>query len=100
MAVSAQIAFNTITKFIDENGGNYQRWYVGITADPETCLFKEHNVSKSEKWVYSPCANDSDARNTGAALLDLGCNGNLGAVDNKGTWVYAFLKSSRTNPRS
>ena len=98
MAVSAQAAFRTLTEYIDENGGNYQRWYAGRSSDPETRLFGEHNVSKTEKWVYSPCANEADAGNVKMALLDLGCDGKPGSGENTGTWVYAFLKSSRTNP--
>jgi hypothetical protein len=99
MAVSAQKAFNNITKFIDENGGNYQRWYAGVTSDPETSLFKVHHVAESEKWVYSPCANGTDSRNVKMALLDLGCDGDPGDGDNTASRVYVFLKSSRTNPK-
>jgi len=99
MALSAQVAFDTITKFIDENGGNYQRWYTGIASDPKRMLFKEHNVPQSDKWVYSPCANEADSRNVEAALLELGCDGIPHNGDQKGTWVYAFLKSGQTKPK-
>jgi len=99
MAVSAQKAFDTLTNFIDENGGNYRHWYVGITSDPETRLFKEHGVSELEKWVYSPCTTDADSRNVEMALLNLGCDGHPSDGDNAASWVYAFLKSSRTNPK-
>jgi len=98
--LSAQQAFNEITKFIDENGGNYSHWYTGITSDPKTRLFREHNVTETDegKYIYRPCISDLDARNVQETLLKLGCYGNPGGRDRSTTFVYAYLQSTQTNP--
>lgn len=40
-----------ITEFIEEHGGDYQDWYVGITNNPERRL-DEHNVDMDDAESY------------------------------------------------
>jgi hypothetical protein len=99
MAMSAQQAFDKIKAHIDKIGKPYSSWYVGITADPEARLFKDHNVSReNDAWTYQNCHTNEDARNVESLLLSFGCDGGSGGGDNTSTYVYAYLKTTNTKP--
>jgi len=99
MAFSEQQAYSKIKAYIDKQAKSYRSWYAGIASDARERLFKEHNVlEKSDYWIYRQCSNDQSARNVEDALLKLGCDGAPGGGDESTTFVYAYLKSSNTNP--
>jgi len=99
MAIPAEQAYNEIKAYIDKQGKPYQSWYAGIAFDAQERLFRDHNVSeKGDLWIYKRCPNDQDARSVEEALLKLGCDGETGGGDESTTYIYAYLKSSNTNP--
>jgi hypothetical protein len=99
MVIPAQQAYNEIKAYIDKADKPYRDWYVGIASDPRKRLFLEHNVSeKSDLWIFRRCTTAQAARNVEEALLKLGCDGGIGGGDESTTSVYAYLKSSNTNP--
>jgi len=99
MTIPAQQAYDEIKAYIDKRDRPYSSWYAGIASDARKRLFQEHNVSeKDDPWIYHQCKNDQSARNVEEALLKLGCDGDTGGGDESTTYVYAYLKSSGTNP--
>jgi hypothetical protein len=102
MAMTAQQAFDKIKAHIDKWSRPYSSWYVGITADPEARLFKDHNVSKeNDVWIYQNCHTNEDAINVESSLLSYGCDGGSGGSgggDTTSTYVYAYLKAAHTKP--
>ena len=99
MAISAQQAYNEIKAYIDKSGEPYRSWYVGIASSPRNRLFEDHNVSEENgRWIYRTCSTDKDARAVEEALLKLDCDGDVGGGDESTTAVYAYVKTSNTNP--
>jgi hypothetical protein len=97
-AIPAQQAYDEIKSFMDKHN-NYPKWYSGIASNPRERLFEEHNVSeKSDWWIYRECSSAQSARNVEEALLKLGCDGGPGGGDESSVHVYAYKKSSGTNP--
>jgi len=99
MATPEEQAYSKIKTYIDKQGKLYQSWYAGIASNARERLFQDHNVlEKGDLWVYDQCPNDKGARSVEAALLKLGCDGETGGGDESTTYIYAYLKSSNTNP--
>ncbi len=99
MAKTAQQAYDKIVAHIKEQGGPFSKWYCGITSDIEDRLYGDHNVPRVKYWLITiDCANEDDARTVEKALLKLGCDGGSGGGDKDTIWVYAYLKTSITNP--
>ena len=97
--VSAQQVFDDIVAYIKTQGGPAQNWYAGIATDAEERLFSDHNVSKKNGWwIYLPCKNSTNARNVEKALLEYGCVGGGGGGNSTTKKVYAYLKTSSTEP--
>jgi hypothetical protein len=98
MAKSAQQVYDEIKSFIDSHN-NYPTWCSGIASNPRERLFQDHNVSeKSDYWIYRQCQSEQSARNVEEALLKLGCDGGTGGGDESTVYVYAYRKSTNTNP--
>ena len=53
-----------ITKYMEEFGGYYSDWYVGIASSPKERLFDAHNVEKDggNGWIYLEADTESIAR--------------------------------------
>lgn len=79
-------------------GGLYHDWYVGITSNPKQRLFNDHGVNEKYVWIHSPADTNQAARAVEEYLLSLGCDGGSGGGDNSSTVVYAYKKTSYTNP--
>lgn len=89
-----------ITKHIKDRGGELKDWYVGITEDAEERLFKGHNVDKeNDKWIYRTAKNSKEARELEKYFIDsLRTDGGPGGGDDDADKIYAYKKSSNTNP--
>ena len=98
MAKSAQQIYDEIVAFMKEQDRAYSDWYCGIASDPKDRLFREHNVSKDDGWIYRQCTSDVTARAVEEALLELGCDGGRGGGDETTVYVYAYIKKVGTNP--
>lgn len=79
-------------------GGLYRDWYVGITSNPRQRLFNDHRVDEGYGWIYAPADSNQIARFVEGYFLNLGCDGGSGGGDNSSTTVYAYKKTSYTNP--
>jgi hypothetical protein len=97
MAKSKQAIINAITKHF--KGRAYKNCYVGITSAIESRLFSEHNVSKENgHWISQTASSNNVAREIEQHFLDAGMDGGPGGGDDTSKIVYAYLKTSYTNP--
>ncbi len=63
MSKSASEIVSEMKLYIDQSGGGYQSWYVGIAEDAKTRLFIDHSVQEQGPyWRYDTAASDADAR--------------------------------------
>ena len=100
MAESAQQVYDEICVYMGRWDNPYPNWYSGITSDPQSRLFNDHNVSiENDAWIYRRCTSNDGARSVGDALLKLGCNGLSGSGDEISTYIYSYLKSANTKPQ-
>ena len=99
MASEAEIKAE-IKEYMDKWGGSYASWYAGIAADPRVRLFNDHGVhEKGDAWIHRPCGSADIARSAEDYLINtLGCAGGGGGGDENTKQVYAYKKSSHTNP--
>jgi hypothetical protein len=75
------------------------QWYVGIASDVRQRLFGDHRVSaEQDAWAHIPADTSAIARSVETTYHNAGCDGGPGGGDNTTTIVYAYLKSSRTDP--
>lgn len=90
--MTVQEAFDVINNYILGKGGGFDKWYVGITSDPEDRLFNAHKVIRSSlTWIYCPCVNSVAARNVESYFIEKkGTLGGEGGGDNSATYVYAY----------
>jgi len=89
-----------IKDYIDQNGGSYKSWYVGIAKDPKDRLFNEHSVRKDEDcWIFRTAVDSDTARDIEKYFVnDLGMDGGTGGGDEDAKSDYAYKKNSHTNP--
>jgi len=77
--------------------GPFSGWYVGITNDPEICLYNRHKVSRDNgKCKYCPCSSDDIAREIEQYFLNLGCDGGPGGGNETSRYVYVYKKTRTT----
>lgn len=80
-------------------GGRASDWYVGIAANAEDALFSRHQVHRQrDSWIFRQAPSDAIARQVEKAYLDAGHDGGPGGGDASTTFVYAYFKTSTTNP--
>lgn len=97
MAKSKQEIINDIRNYFQ--GTKYSDCYVGITSDVKGRLFGDHNVSKENgRWIYSTAFSHSVSREVEQHFLNAGMDGGAGGGDKSSTIVYAYKKTSYTNP--
>lgn len=89
-----------IKSYMDKHGGDYDQWYCGISEDPKERLFDGHDVDESrDHWIHGPADDSKTARRVERYLTDtLGCDGGPGGGDEDADNVYAYEKSSHTEP--
>ena len=99
MAKSKQEILTEIDAHIDDCGGSYSDWYVGITEDAKRRVFEEHGVVKGkDPYIWRTAVSSAAARDVEEHFLDLGCDGGGGGGNEDADIVYAYKKSSRTDP--
>ncbi len=100
MANTKAEIIEAITKHIKDRGGNLKDWYVGITEDAEERLFKGHKVDKDkDKWIYKTAKSSKEARELEIYFINsLNTDGGSGGGDKDADKIYAYKKSSNTNP--
>jgi hypothetical protein len=86
-----------LANHVQQAGGSYSQWYVGVTADPEQRLFSDHNVDKENgAWIYRQCESSTEARDIEKRLLALGFDGGTGGGDFTAYYVYAYKVTYHT----
>jgi len=79
-----------ICAYVEKGGGAYSGWYCGIASSPEKRLFKDHNVSESECWIFCNAKTEQDARDTESYLAKLGFQGGNGEGGPTAVSVYVY----------
>jgi len=89
-----------IKNYIDQNGGDYPSWYVGIAANPKDRLIKDHNVDiDNDNWIFSTAESAEAARIIEQYFIEiLKTDGGPGGGDENTRSVYAYKKSPHTDP--
>lgn len=100
MAKSEETIKQEIKDHIASRGGKYSDWYVGIAADPEQRVYEDHRVDEYlDKFIWRWAENDVVARKIERYFIDqLGTDGGPGGGSKDTRCVYAYKKSTRTNP--
>ncbi len=89
-----------ILAHINKEGGAKSSWYVGITQNIEQRLFGDHKVQKENAWyAFREAMNSTEAREIEKYFIEtIGTDGGTGGGDNDASWVYAYKKTSQTDP--
>lgn len=92
MAIANQTAKQEIRSYVENCGGAYSDWYVGIASDPRQRLFVEHNVDEENgQWIYYRCESSYVAREVEEFFVNtLGTSGGTGGGDSTTRYVYAY----------
>ena len=99
MAKEKQEIITDIKAHVKDRGGSYSAWYVGITEDAKRRVFDEHGVEEGKDlYIWRTAVSSTVAREIEEYFLDLGCDGGTGGGDADAEIVYAYKKSSRTDP--
>lgn len=99
MPKDAQTIVNEFNAHIQKQGGRSSAWYVGITQDIDQRLFGDHSVPRENHWfIHREAYTSNDARAVEKVFLDWGCDGGGGGGDDDARFVYAYLKTSVTDP--
>lgn len=98
MAAAKQTAIADIRTYIEQRGGAYREWYVGIATDPRARLFRDHGVGENgDFWIYRECESSLVAREVKEFFVRiLGADGGVGGGYASTQSVYAYLKTPRT----
>ena len=99
MLSTAPEAHNEILAHIQKQGGPFPSWYCGVTENIENRLFGNHKVPEKDHWfIHRHCVDSVAARSVELELINAGCDGGTGGGDEDADHVYAYLKSSVTDP--
>ena len=96
MANSKQEIIDDITIYFKDTV--YKDCYIGITSDVDSRLFGDHNVSKENGWIYRYASSDNLSREIEQHFLYKVMDGGSGGGDEDSIFVYAYQKTTTTNP--
>jgi hypothetical protein len=100
MTKNKQEIINDINAYIQQGGGGYGSWYVGISKDARDRLFSSHNVKEEgDWWIYRQASSSQVAREIEYYFINsLGTDGGTGGGDVTADIVYAYKKRPHTDP--
>jgi hypothetical protein len=85
--------------YMQQVGGAYTAWYVGVAEDARRRLFIEHGVNeRTDRYVDRQADSAAAARRIEQYFLALGAKGGPGGGTSATTQVYAYLKNAHTAP--
>jgi len=87
-------------QYIEQSGGDFSNWYVGIAKNPRDRLFTDHTVVESGAgWIYDDAGNEQIARNIENYFLDVRrTQGGNGGGNSATKYIYAYRIQRHTNP--
>jgi len=93
-----QVIISEIGNHIQNNGGIFQDWYVGIATNPRERLFTGHQVLENgDCWIFREAIISNEARIIEKFFLDkLVTGGGSGGGDYTTKFVYAYKKSDHS----
>ncbi len=100
MAYSKEQIIADVKDYIQKKGDEYRAWYCGISNDPRSRLFSDHNVTEEGgRWIFRKASSDEVAREVESHFVNVcGTDGGRGGGDYTSTCVYAYKKTPSTNP--
>ena len=99
MAQKKSIIIRELHKIITSNWDSYHDWYVGISKTPNDRLY-DHKVEADFPYQYKEEAwSSEDAGEIKDYFVHLlKTDGGPSRGDESATWVYAYKKTTDTNP--
>lgn len=84
---------------VSDLGDSYKKWYAGIAADPDDCLFRRHCVRREDgsTWIVRKAGNEAKARKAEKKLHKTGFDGGPGGGGESTRFVYAYKMASHTS---
>lgn len=101
MVYSVQQIKYDFLAYMKEFGGDFDAYFVGLSADPKKALFEDHMVDKdSDPWLYKQTLTFQAARTVQKYFLDvLATDGEPVLTGDEDTdCVYVYKKSDKTTP--
>lgn len=90
---------DSIHGYILKNSYTYFDWYIGLTDNAEKTLFEEHKIDPgTDMWIFEEVPSNSDAHRIRKYFLNMGCAGGLMQNGKKIRYIYAYRRSSHSNP--
>lgn len=90
-----------ITQFIERNGGDHKRWFIGVTCNPREQLICEHCINSTrDPFLIIGCDTADEARRVEYSLRKKlgGWGKRFDGIDPAAIFVYTFRLSSATVP--
>lgn len=93
-------AYEKVRGYIEANGGEFGRWFVGVAADPKDRLACEHSFNhQTGRAIVVGTLSMREALAAESALRKgHGCCGWKELPDEAARFVYAFLMTATTRP--
>ena len=103
MAKSKQEIIDYLEGHINDFGGVYKSWYVGISEDAKNRLRNGHKVKVDDEgadtWIFSRASSSNVAREIETYFTETKkTDGGPGGGDSDSDMVYAYKKVSHTKP--
>ena len=97
-SLANQQLISEIMHLINMERSPYKDWYIGITSNPHTQLFQEHNVDLNNSWwVIKKAGNAEEAGRIQRAIINTyGTDGGNDEGNEKSVYVYAYKKTRTT----
>ena len=90
-----------ITQFIERNGGDHKRWFIGVTCNPREQLICEHCINSTrDPFLIIGCDTADEARRVEYSLRKKlgGWGKRFDGLDPAAIFVYTFRLSSAPVP--
>lgn len=99
MATSKPQLIKDFAAYVSSGGGDNSDWYVGISRNPQRLFAAGHQVAaKGHLAIWREAESTAIARQLEIYFLDVGFDGGRGDADPEAEWVYAYKKTTYTNP--
>jgi hypothetical protein len=89
-----------IKDHVTRRGGDFATWFVDVTRDARTQLFRTHGVRrKGDHWIYIHAESPAVARKVKSYFTEtLGTAGGRESGDRSADFVYAYKKNDHSKP--